>query len=198
MAISIKAKIPYAEAIKRAEVWKDTLLCLCEKVALAGSLRRKKATVGDIEMVFVPKRMPKAADLFDAVFGNSKPPVLVDVTDSFFETALKDGMLSKRIGQAGHTAWGPSNKLAIDVASGIPIDFFSTTLECFPMLLVIRTGGKQTNINLANAAARRGWKLKPYHGGYQNRRTGEMHICKTEEECFTFVGLQCPPPTHRP
>lgn len=192
-----KPKVPYRDAWIASRLWLEKLAPLTEKLALAGSIRRQRPTVGDIEIVLVPKLVARQPDPFEKMLGSMREPP-VDVADTFLNLALAHGHLKKRVGQAGHTAWGPSNKLAIDVASGIPIDFFSTTLECFPMLLVIRTGGKQTNINLANAAARRGWKLKPYHGGYENRRTGEMHICKTEEECFTFVGLQCPPPTHRP
>lgn len=195
--MTTKAKVPYAEALAVAESWLAELLPMTERRAIAGSIRRRKPTVGDVEIVLVPKLQVREPDPFEKMLGAMKEPTM-DLADNYLKVMLAIGKLEKRVGLAGHTAWGVSNKLAIDVASGIPIDFFSTTLECFPMLLVIRTGGKQTNINLANAAARRGWKLKPYHGGYQNRRTGEMHICKTEEECFTFVGLQCPPPTHRP
>jgi DNA polymerase/3'-5' exonuclease PolX len=192
-----KPKVPYAEAIKLAEMWKDRLAPFTQKIMIAGSLRRRRPFVGDIELVFVPTLVLPAKDLFDSVFGTQSPK-LQDLADQMLNQELEKGRLKKRIGKDGHTAWGPSNKLAYDPETTIPMDLFATTMENFPMLLAIRTGGKQSNIDLACAAQRRGWKLKPYEGGYEHRRTGEFHLCPDEEDVFRFVGIQYAPPTHRP
>lgn len=190
-----KAKVSFAQAWERAQFWRDCLTSFVDRIAVAGSLRRMKPKVSDIEIVYVPKMALKPLDIFESTFGAIVP--LVDLAGAFLDQALKEGMLTKRVGEANHTSWGPLNKLGVDVKSGIAIDFFGCSAERFPMLLAIRTGPKELNIKLANAAARRGWELKPYEGGYRNRRTGEMHICPTEEDVFRFVGIQPAPPTHR-
>jgi DNA polymerase/3'-5' exonuclease PolX len=191
----MKPKVPYAEAIKLAEMWKDRLAPFTEKIMIAGSLRRKRPYVGDIELVFVPVLTQLPNDIFEAVF---QPAKVRDMAHEALTQELEKGRIRKRFSKDGHSAWGPSNKLAYDPDTMIPMDLFATTRENFPMLLAIRTGGKQSNINLACAAQRRGWKLKPYEGGYQNRRTGEFHLCPDEEDVFRFVGIQYAPPTHRP
>jgi len=44
---------------------------------------------------------------------------------------------------------GPLNKLAVYVGSGIPVDLFATTEECWFNALVCRTGSAETNVKIA-------------------------------------------------
>lgn len=54
----MKNKIPLEEARKIAEYYRDELAPYCERIEIAGSIRRNKAEVGDIEMVAIPKFKP--------------------------------------------------------------------------------------------------------------------------------------------
>lgn len=46
---------PFAEAMPDAEFLRTTLEPFCERIAIAGSLRRGCASVNDIEILFIPK-----------------------------------------------------------------------------------------------------------------------------------------------
>lgn len=183
---------PYAKALAAAERLKLTLNPFCEKIAIVGSLRRRKPSVKDIELLFIPKLSPKQGSLFSEV-----AVTLEDSASAMLDYMVMHGMLRRRLNSAGHPSWGPLNKLAIDVETGIPVDFFGTTAENWWVSLVIRTGGKQSNINLATQARRRGWMLQAYSDGYHHLTNGSHHACTSEEDVFKFIGLQCPPPTHR-
>jgi DNA polymerase/3'-5' exonuclease PolX len=52
----------YSEIIKIAEATKEILAPHCERIEIAGSVRRKKADCGDIEIVCIPK--PYGVGLF--------------------------------------------------------------------------------------------------------------------------------------
>jgi len=46
---------PYAEALAIAQRWEKILAPYCERIQLAGSLRRQAEDVGDVEFVVIPK-----------------------------------------------------------------------------------------------------------------------------------------------
>lgn len=51
----MKTTMPLEQALKIAEYYRDELAPYCERIEIAGSIRRKKSEVGDIEMVAIPK-----------------------------------------------------------------------------------------------------------------------------------------------
>jgi len=59
----MKINMPLNEALALAETVKAALLPGCERIEIAGSLRRRKPEIGDIELVAVPKQ-ETVADLF--------------------------------------------------------------------------------------------------------------------------------------
>lgn len=168
----------------------------CNRIEIAGSLRRKLAYVGDIEILYIPKLALAPQGFFEAIL-NGESPETKNMADYAILQLVSTGILAKRKNVNGSEIWGESNKLAVHVASGIPVDLFATTLERWAVSLVIRTGGKQTNIDLAMAAKRQGLKLHPYGDGYTNRRTGEHIRCRSETDVFSAVGLRCVPPSQR-
>jgi DNA polymerase/3'-5' exonuclease PolX len=184
-------RYPRAEALKVAQQVYDLLSPYCERCKVVGSLRRRIPTVKDIEFLFVPILKPKLMGLF----GNTEE--MTDCADLCLERLLGEGVLSKRPSVIGVTAWGPKNKLAIHNASGIPIDFFATTEKNWWVSLVVRTGGKETNLALTTSAQRKGFTLHAYGDGVENRKTGELMACSSEEEVFRLCGLPFQPPTHR-
>jgi len=73
---------------------------------------------------------------------------------------MMENILAMRLNKRGSRTYGPKNKLMVHLPSGIGVDIFSTDEECWPVSLVVRTGGETTNKRIAMAAIR-----KNCHGG---------------------------------
>ncbi|GAJ14556.1 unnamed protein product, partial [marine sediment metagenome] len=104
-------------------------------------------------------------------------------------------ILDLRRNKRGSTTYGPKNKLMVYVPSGIGVDIFSTDEECWPVALVVRTGGKQTNIRICMAAQERGYQFHAYGSGFSTPH-GEI-VCHSEREVFETVGLPYQRPEER-
>ena len=161
-----------------AEKIKAVLESSCERVIIAGSIRRQKPEVGDIELLCIPKYF-----------------VDVDMLDGKIRTLIHFEMLGYRLNKLGRKVYGPKNKLLVHLPSGIGVDVFSTDERRWPVALVVRTGGKETNKRIATAALRKGWHLKAYGDGFD---TPDGHIhCSTEREVFEAVNLPYREPWER-
>ncbi|MCW1922700.1 hypothetical protein OKA05_09055 [Luteolibacter arcticus] len=161
---------------------------LCSRMAIAGSIRRGKLLVGDVEILYIPRFEERPVDLLDMG--------LVNLADEAIAGMLASGILTKRPDKNGNTAWGDKNKLALH-SSGVPIDLFSATDANWWNYLVCRTGPADSNTRIATAAQARGWKWNPYGSGFTRIATGETHACHSEEAVFAFVGLPYLPPEKR-
>ncbi|GAI20200.1 unnamed protein product [marine sediment metagenome] len=150
----------------------------CERIEIAGSIRRRKPTVGDIELLCIPK--------YDG---------LADRLDSEIGWLMGQGILELRRNKLGSPVYGPKNKLLRHVESGIGVDIFSTNWQCWPVALVVRTGGKTTNKRIATAALRQGYHFHAYGSGFTTP-DGEI-ICHSEREVFEAVGLRYLEPWER-
>jgi len=192
--MSSKIKHPRAKALEVAKELMAALRPLCEpeRFIFAGSLRRMKPEVGDIELVYVPRieDQPDPADLL----GNKIPTNLFDAQLNVW---LRAGVISKRIGEKGGKSWGDSNKLAVHTASGIGIDFFAAVKRSFWTLLVCRTGSMESNTRVATAAIKMGQTWNMYRG-FEDRVTGDLlFVPDSEEALFRYVGLPYPQPKDR-
>jgi DNA polymerase/3'-5' exonuclease PolX len=182
-----KRKWPHADALAVAEELVAVLAPFCSRIEIAGSLRRKKPMVGDVEILFVPKFEDRACDLI----GTIEP---FNVAELELGCMLGRGQISKRPNINGTFAWGAKNKLALH-RSGIPVDFFTTSEASWHNYLVCRTGGAESNVAICNAAIKKGFKWEPYSAGfYRIGHTVPMH---SEREVFEFVGLPFLPPESR-
>lgn len=177
----------YTVAQEIIERIKDTT----EWIQIAGSLRRERPHVKDIELLFIP-RYNTTFDLL----GHAAD--CVDCVDHLLNQLCVENYLEKRLSVDGKPAWGPKNKLAVHTASGIPVDFFATTKENWWNSLVVRTGGKRSNLQLTMAANKKGWSFEAYGCGFKHLRTGEHKQMFSEEEIFKFVGLPYREPCLRP
>src|ERR1044071_2059762 len=103
----MKNEIAYEEALRVALGLRTALEDYCERIEIAGSLRRKRPLVSDIELVFIPKMEERADGLFDR-----KP---FDLAHEAIERMLVCGMLAKRrsVAAAGVIGWGMKNKMAV-------------------------------------------------------------------------------------
>jgi DNA polymerase/3'-5' exonuclease PolX len=188
--LSDKIRFDLAFAQGVAEEFAQLLAPMCKRIQIAGSIRRQKPLVGDIEILFVPQiaRQRNPHDMFS--------DLEIDLADSKISALLKDGRIEKRQNINGQFTWGPKNKLATDKRSGIPIDFFATTEENWWVSLVIRTGSKETNLTLTNGAIKLGRNLTAYGCGvrYSDNSIGAAH---SEQAVFEMCGVPYKEPQDR-
>lgn len=183
----VDGKFAYADALPIAKRFVAFLARHCTRCVIAGSLRRQRPLVSDIEILFVPKltTVTDFGDMFGAKIELSAAGIAVDAL-------LKGGIIKKRPNKNSSCTWGSQNKLAIHVDSGIPVDFFATTEECFFNALVVRTGPAESNVRIASAAKRLGWNWHAYGSGFSRpagpQRTETLAV-KSEREVFDHVQL---------
>jgi DNA polymerase (family X) len=140
----------------------------CDRIEIAGSLRRRKNVVHDIDIVLLPR---------DA----SEPFVLGKPT-------TVDGLLHRLVDNGSLTPGRGKEKMKCFVATktGIPVDIYFATHQTWATLLLIRTGSKEHNIRLAQRARQLGMKLRASGDGVE-AANGEILGIQTEEEIFSLL-----------
>lgn len=130
----LQERIPYKKALKRAEDYLDFLKgCKeIEQVAYAGSLRRKRETIGDIDILATGKNHEEMIKYF-----LSYPKI-------------------KQVLAAGET------KSSIVTEDDMQVDFRVVDSESFGAALFYFTGPKHFNIHVRTLALKRGWKVNEY------------------------------------
>jgi DNA polymerase (family 10) len=160
-----KERMTLAQAIQVADEFLRPLRQLPEvkKITPAGSLRRQKETVRDIDILIISSKPQKVMDAFAAL-----PPVK--------ETVAK----------------GPT-KSSVLTHDDIQVDCRVEEERSFGAALLYFTGSKNFNIKLRTIAQKMGLKINEYgvfsatKGG---GKEGERYLCgKTEEEIFELFGL---------
>jgi DNA polymerase/3'-5' exonuclease PolX len=195
--MSDKPRFPHAKAMALARKIVEELKPACMRIEIAGSLRRRKPDVGDIEILYIPRktRVRDPQDLLGDV------TIEVNAVDQILDAWLKAGRITKRPSEKGVTMWGESNKLAVATASGIPVDFFTANGENWFSLLVCRTGSAKMNIELASMANKNGWTWKVYAGGFISdpNTLKERYIRRahSEREVFELAGVTYREPWER-
>ena len=125
---------PLAAAGAVAHELRGLLAPFCDRIEVGGSIRRRRSTVGDIELLAIPP-MDGQRDMFGGVAGEN------DQLDQAVRQLMADGVLAKRRRADGAlSGYGPANKLLLHVPSGISVDLFSTTAANWGMSMAIRTG----------------------------------------------------------
>jgi DNA polymerase/3'-5' exonuclease PolX len=178
-----KTRHPRAAALAVAKELCAALKPACERLIVAGSLRRRREEVGDVEIVYIPRfeTGPVPGDLFAHAWQN--------LADFVIAGMLARGVIAKRESIRGTTAFGEKNKLMVHLASGIPVDLFSATAENWFNYLVCRTGPKESNTRIAEAAKAKGWHWNPYGAGFSNTCGGTRHAVTSERDVFDFLGF---------
>lgn len=186
---TIKRKFARAEAIEVARELVRRLEGTCLQIMVCGSLRRRKAEVGDVEIVYVPKFETVAGE----VWFESKR---VNAADEMIEALIVAGVLRRRLNSEGRETWGEKNKLAVHVATWIPVDLFAATESAWFNYIVCRTGSAENNVRICTAARSKGWKWNPYQDGFTDNE-GRRVAVKSEREVFELVGLKYLEPWER-
>ena len=188
-AAKSKARFPAAEARAVANEIVAALAGSCAQIIVAGSLRRGKQSVGDVEILYIPKTGAAKGDELFAL-----PCNLADVAIAVLEQQF---VLSRRQNVNGSEVFGDRNKLMRHTLSGIPVDLFSTSEESWFNYLVCRTGGAESNTRIASLAKDRGYQWNPYSCGFTDRHDGRVFPMSSEEDVFAFVGLPYETPEAR-
>lgn len=154
----------------------------CERIEIAGSVRRRKATCKDAEIVCIPK--PGRRDLFGVVLSDQ-------VTD-YLESQIGRGHWQKRPNIRGIMTFGPSNKLV--TFDNFAVDIFSTTARNWGMTLLVRTGSAEFNKRAFTRFLQLGLEGHAYGGVTK----GGVEIdCPDEETVFRLLGWEFAEPEAR-
>lgn len=137
-----------------------------EKAVVAGSARRRKETIGDIDILVVSSMPEKVMEKF------IKLPFISDVV-----------------------AEGPT-KTSVRLKWSLNADLRVVPPESFGAALIYFTGSKDHNVKLREIAIKKGLKLNEYglfpaQGGSASGGKGAKSIAgKTEEEVYKALGLE--------
>ena len=168
--MTTKTRFPLAKAEEVGQALVEVLGPGCEKIEIAGSIRRRRPDVGDVELLCI-------SSLGDAVALGTNVYLDAEVEDLILRNVLQ-----KRLNKAGRTNYGRWNKLLVHVA--IPVDIFSTTEANWGMALVVRTGPAEWNIRMMARFRKRRMRGHAYGGVTQ----GGIDVpCPTEEEVFRLL-----------
>jgi DNA polymerase/3'-5' exonuclease PolX len=132
-----KTRVPLALAERIAAEARAQLAPTRRRIEIAGSIRRRRRDVGDIELVALPIMEPTQRDLFGAVVGER------DLLHDLCERLLAEGLLSHRLDTNGRSAFGPWFKRVVyhGVAGTLPLDLFAVVPPAqFGAPLAVRTG----------------------------------------------------------
>jgi DNA polymerase (family 10) len=139
-----------------------------ERLEVAGSYRRRKETIGDIDLLAIA----------------SEP---VPVMERFRSYPQVDKILN-----AGDT------KSTIVLGSGLQVDLRVVPAECYGAALVYFTGSKEHNVKLRRRAVERGLRISEYgvfHEGADGE--SECIAGREEADVYATVGLAWIPPELR-
>jgi DNA polymerase (family 10) len=144
----------------------------CERCEHAGSLRRFRETIGDVDIL--------------AAASESGPLMrrLVELPEVTDVVAHGETKTSVRVA-TGHPAQGGS--IGVDLRV-VPIDCWGAALQYF-------TGSQAHNVRTREIAVRKKLKLSEY--GLFDAGSGELIVSKTEQEVYARLGMAWVPPPLR-
>lgn len=147
-----------------------------KRVEIAGSIRRRRATVGDIELVVQPVMN---ADLFS----DAASPVL--------------DPLRLELSKIGRMVKGGDRYIRVHLTKP---DQYADLFIVWPpaawgSIFAIRTGPADLGKYIVTKCQENG--IIHRDGYAMSMDTGDVIPTDTEEQFFALAGLQCPPPEHR-
>lgn len=159
----VDGKYHYADALAIATAVMEELRPHCLRIEIAGSIRRKKELVGDIELVVIPK-----------------PYTTGDVESGI---AL---VVNKWTKVKGEMQYGKTKYTQRVLPEGITLDLFFATEDNWGLVLAVRTGSADFSHKvLACGWVRQGFKSV---GGHLFR-DGVKHEVREERDLFEMLGV---------
>jgi DNA polymerase/3'-5' exonuclease PolX len=136
-------RLPWREARTLAVELCRELEPFCERIRIAGSIRRRKPLVKDIELVVVPKLESTATDLFGETTATR------DLLHERLTAMLESGEIEHRLDKNGRPAFGRAMKRIR--YQGFAVDVFTATPETWGVTFVIRTGSAEFSTRIVTA-----------------------------------------------
>jgi DNA polymerase/3'-5' exonuclease PolX len=166
--VPILAELDLKDAEKIANQVKTSVCTHCVKIEIAGSIRRQKPKVHDIDFVVTTK--------------------------SDFEW-LKISEELKRMKAKPNCQGNNIIKAFLPCQNGLfQVDFYRAKPSTFGILLLVRTGSAEHNVWLAGCAISKGMRIKYSEGLIKE---GVAVAGETEQGVFDALGLTCPLPIER-
>lgn len=159
----------------------------CERVCVAGSIRREKPEVNDIDVVAMPKVVSQPGPL-----GGFAQFTETEVFKVLFPRVLAKAPLSL-VSQAS----GQELLRFCFRESGLQVDVYRARPETWGVILLVRTGSKDHNVKLCSLARSKGLKLSAAEGVVTQNGFGQIIASRTEEEIFAALGLAFVEPKDR-
>jgi DNA polymerase/3'-5' exonuclease PolX len=172
------------DALPIAKLWVRNLEPYCDRIEIAGSIRRQKPDVKDIEIVCIPKEST-LTDLFGATqtLRVSGFAALLSEAENNDEIIVVSGKL--------HT--GKYIKIFLK-EYGIKIDLFTATKDNWGHILAIRTG----SADYSHRVLAHYWVKAGYHSiEGQLTRNGVPVPVREERDLFDLIGIEYTEPWMR-
>jgi DNA polymerase/3'-5' exonuclease PolX len=172
-----------SDATDIAEEFVSRLGTACERVQIAGSIRRRVLAVRDIDLVVLP-RQAATKTLFGATGSQDLLAVrLAELEDRRMVDFQSNGPRYKRISYSASD-------------DPIPIDIYLATPESWWTTVLIRTGSRLHNIAMAGRAVERHLVLKSDGSGIFSAGGLPLTV-RSEEEAFQILGVPYKLPEER-
>lgn len=177
-------KVPYSEAKEIADELVKLLGSHFKRLEIAGSLRRKKDFIGDIELVGIPQLA-----LVENLLGVDEVSPIGAITD-LMRTV---GYETEKSGEK-YIQFASSDKISVDL--------FLCTPETWGCIFMIRTGSAKFTRKMVTKRVYGGWcpnHLRFSDGRLWEYRGTELVALDTPEEADVFreIGLAYIPPEER-
>jgi len=140
------------------------------RIEAAGSLRRWRETIGDVDILAI----------------SSQPQAVIDVF--------------QKLPQVGDVAGSGETKCSVILTTGLRVDLRVVEPKHWGAALQYFTGSKEHNVEVRELALRQGWSLNEYGltaTGTGDVAEGEQRFFAEEADLYEFLGMACPPPELR-
>ena len=168
----MKTTFPYSEGKAIADSLVELLNPFVERLEIAGSIRRNKETIGDIELVAIPKP---------------------------YKTGLFEDGLARVVNQwprlKGELEYGVCKYTQRVLPQGINLDLFFATKINWGLIFLIRTGDWQFSKKFIGLLLpQKGYKSE---GGYLKDSYNRIVQTPEEIDLFKFAGIEYIQPENR-
>ncbi|MCH8962793.1 MAG: hypothetical protein IH820_16145 [Bacteroidetes bacterium] len=173
-----KQTMPLAYAQRVAGRVVDLLAPYCERIEIAGSIRRERPHVSDVEIVCIPQT--------------------VEVPDGMFHTkrVCHPGFINQ-VNQWQKVKGVPTGKYTQRILpEGVQLDLFIASEDNWGLILAIRTGSAR----FSHQVLARSWVACGFHskdGRLVRERTGFKPPIREEKDLFELIGLAWVEPRDR-